>query len=85
MKRQIALFILVFAVLMLFAQGQNNPDLGIMTVKAEHNQMPTLLEGSGRLVPESIIKSFISDEDDEDDDDDNLDTFKLFQRSKRGR
>lgn len=82
MKRQIALFILVFAVLMLFAQGQNNPDLGIMTVKAEHNQMPTLLEGSGRLVPESIIKSFISDED---DDDDNLDTFKLFQRSKRGR
>lgn len=82
MKRQIALIVLVFAVLMLSAQGENNPDLGATIVKAEHNQMPTLLECSGRLVPENIIKSFNPDEDCEDDD---LDPFKLFQRSKRGR
>jgi hypothetical protein len=85
MKRQIALLALVFAVLTLFAQGQNNPDLGVTIVKAEHNQMPILLEGSGQLMPESIIKGFISDEGDEDDDDDDLDELELFPRSKRGR
>lgn len=85
MKRQIALLILAFAVIMLSVQGQNNPDLGIVTVKTEHGQMPFLLEGSGRLALENIIKSYISDEDDNGDDDDNSDALTVIQCTKRGR
>jgi hypothetical protein len=80
MKRQIALLILAFAVLMFSIQGRESPNLSLMAIKTEHNQTPILLEGSGLWTLESIIKSYISDENDED----NPDALKGFKRSKKG-
>jgi hypothetical protein len=84
MKRQIALLILAFAVLMFSVQGRENPNLGPMAVKTEHSQTAILLEGSGLIALESITKSYISDEDDEDNSD-NSDALEVSKRSKRGR
>ncbi len=82
MRRQIALLLLAFAVLMFSAQGRENPDLGRVAVEDVHSPMPALQECLGLGVPGGIIQSHISDDDDNDDED-NPDASEVLDISKK--
>lgn len=83
MRRQIALLILAFTVLMFSAQGRENPDLGVVAVEGVHSHMPVLQECLGLGVPEGIINGHISDDDDDNDDEDDLDAIEVLDISKK--
>lgn len=78
MKRQIALLILAFAVLMFSVQGGENPDLGKVAVEDVHSHMPILQECLGLGMPGDIIKGHISDDDDDNDDEDSPDAIEVL-------
>ncbi len=84
MRRQIALLILAFAVLMFSAQGRENPDLGPVAIEGVHSNMPVLLEDSGLGVSKGIIKGYISDEDDDNNgDEDSSDAIEVLDIFKK--